>query len=892
MKSRFFLIFFAFVVALSIATTTAEKVPLQNAVILTLDRESAYYLFSLPKEYGRQSLFFGWTVQTDPSLEGELAVLQYSRDSVEWHNLVDTIVSSDGTVIQEQQIDSSWAINGRNYLRAVVGNYASNIVSLTVNVGIGYWVAGGVVAVFSTLVALWYVVNRKWIRKPDAMKRLQSRIYLLLHGKEMWLFLLAGLLIRVILAPFTEQRFDSYVSRLWPALILRYRLYPFEPAMPLGYPLILRYSFPPIWLFISSFSFMIWWAITGFTFPKSPTSLWKHGVDVGNVFESYRSFIPQALPMLDLFLKIPNILADIGIGYLLLNLARSEKQKKTVLFLWILNPFVIQVSTVWGVFDPISTFSTLCFIYFLKKRRFFVSAGFLFLGVGTKLYPVFFLIPVLIYLYEKEKLKVSLKYFSVAILTGMLIFGSFLVFPGGFDFLYRLFFFKASPDWYGKNLFGGLTWQLVLSLFQWSGNLPIFLIIFVPIYMWLNYSFWKAKKDFDSLVIHLASVLLLLYLSYTVVNPQYAFWVLPFLLFLHLQGKFSSKLYAIFSAVPLIYIYGYYNPLQFVTPVTIWQEWNYPPWSDMIRQIWPYIFGDVILNFLAMCLFPFIVLISLVSILQIQKYSLQKDLSHIDDNFSESSKENNVQEKSACVIVPTLNENENIEKLIVNIEKTRIVDHVIVVDDGSTDGTLYHVHKLMEKYDNITLIERGKKMGIGSAIREGLRKSMTLKPLPKFIITMDADLSHNPKDIPKLLEHSRKSKSDIVIGSRYVNGGLIVGWSWHRKLLSAMANALTGLLLGIPVTDCTSGFKCYRRRAIKTLLPSSNGKAYEFQVETLHIARRNGMTLTEIPIVFFERRHGRSKLGAKGVFRFFLFLIHNVATYRFRQKFEKMRTVC
>lgn len=136
----------------------------------------------------------------------------------------------------------------------------------------------------------------------------------------------------------------------------------------------------------------------------------------------------------------------------------------------------------------------------------------------------------------------------------------------------------------------------------------------------LIYFFWRGKNDFDSLVACLGSILLLTYLSYTVVNPQYVFWVLPFLLYLVIKGKFSKKLYTLISAILFIYIYGRHNPLYFISPVYIWQEGNYQPWSDIIQQLWPIIFSNLTILYISVFMFPCIAFLSLRSLIKSSKY--------------------------------------------------------------------------------------------------------------------------------------------------------------------------------------------------------------------------------------------------------------------------------
>jgi len=594
-----------------------------NAITLSLDRETVNYLFNIPKMHAVECLRFRWVVKTDSSYAGQLSVLQFSHDGKEWRNLANAVVEWNGKTSCVQPVDSSWAISGRNYLRVVMGNEISNIVILTVNVGFGYRIVAWVIVVISVLLALWCAWKRIRIRRPQALGKLQSGLRAQVTGRETIVFLTFGLLIRVLLAPWTEQRFDNYVSRLWCSLVYGYNLYPFEPRIPPEYPLVLRYSYPPVWFFVSLFPFFIWWVITGFEFPRNPAFLWNQWVVTGNIFESYRSFVPPALPLLDLLFKLPNILADIGIAYLLIDLTQDTRCKKAILFLWILNPFTIQISSIWGVFDSLCTFFAFYSIYLLWKGKFFLSAMFLSLGIATKMYPMFFLIPILIYIYKNQGLRQSFKYLTTSLFVGVLIFSSFLLFPGGLEFAYRLFTFKASPDWHGRNLIAGLTWTQLLTLYQWEKNQPVFPLIFIPIFLGFIYTFWRGKNDFDSLVTCLLSTLLLTYLSYTVVNPQYVFWALPFMLYLVMKGRLSKKLYMIFSAIPLIYMYGRHNPLYFISPAIIWEEHNCPPWSDVIQQLWPIIFNDLTIRFLSVCMFP---IISLLSLLLLIKSSPRKGL--------------------------------------------------------------------------------------------------------------------------------------------------------------------------------------------------------------------------------------------------------------------------
>jgi len=222
------------------------------------------------------------------------------------------------------------------------------------------------------------------------------------------------------------------------------------------------------------------------------------------------------------------------------------------------------------------------------------------------------------------------------------------------------------------------------------------------------------------------------------------------------------------------------------------------------------------------------------------------------------------------VVIPTYNEGPTIAEVIKGVEKVG-VSQVIVVDDGSTDGTVGRVEELSERYGNIVLVERGRKLGIGSAIRDGIRKALETEPTLDAVVTMDADLSHDPHEIPKLVEAC--DPKTLVVGSRYVGGGIIEGWGVHRKLISATANALANLALGLDVRDATSGFRCYGVEVARAVLSEAGEAGFSFQVETVLRARRMGFRVVEVPIRFVNRVAGRSKLGLGEITGFLRFIL-------------------
>ena len=219
-------------------------------------------------------------------------------------------------------------------------------------------------------------------------------------------------------------------------------------------------------------------------------------------------------------------------------------------------------------------------------------------------------------------------------------------------------------------------------------------------------------------------------------------------------------------------------------------------------------------------------------------------------------------EPQISIIIPTYNERENIAELIQGIDDTldgKWTYEIIVVDDNSPDGTAGAVRRLADRYPAVSLLERPHKSGLASAVAAGFSVAKG-----KYWVMMDADLSHRPDDLPELLQGL--SQYDIVIGSRYVKGGRILGWPLYRRIASRLASAFGRLWLGLSVRDVTSGFVAFRQEAIAPLLPSLEPKGFKLLLEIL--ARARAARVMEAPIAFVDRRHGRSKFAGGEVVAF------------------------
>ncbi|MFA5832250.1 MAG: polyprenol monophosphomannose synthase [Bacteroidota bacterium] len=217
----------------------------------------------------------------------------------------------------------------------------------------------------------------------------------------------------------------------------------------------------------------------------------------------------------------------------------------------------------------------------------------------------------------------------------------------------------------------------------------------------------------------------------------------------------------------------------------------------------------------------------------------------------------------ALVIIPTYNEAQNAEKIITEVLQQSEMVEVLIVDDNSPDGTAEIVKKMMESNSRIHMLQRERKLGLGTAYVAGFKYAIERKF--DFIFEMDADFSHNPKEIPIML--SKMDECDVLIGSRYIKGVNVVNWPMKRLILSYCANIYTRVITGMPVHDATAGFKCYKRKVLETInIDKLRSNGYAFQIETNFLAWKKGFTLMEMPIVFVDRRVGVSKMNKKIVY--------------------------
>ncbi len=219
----------------------------------------------------------------------------------------------------------------------------------------------------------------------------------------------------------------------------------------------------------------------------------------------------------------------------------------------------------------------------------------------------------------------------------------------------------------------------------------------------------------------------------------------------------------------------------------------------------------------------------------------------------------------SIVIIPTYNEKENIEKIIRAVFSLEKLFDILIIDDGSPDGTANIVKSLQSEFiDRLHIVERKGKLGLGTAYICGFKWG--IEHGYDYVFEMDADFSHNPNDLPRLYAACSTEGADLAIGSRYVSGVNVVNWPMSRVLMSYFASKYVRFITGMKIADTTAGFKCYRREVLQTIdLNSIRFKGYAFQIELKFTAYKCGFTLKEVPIIFVNRVEGVSKMSG-GIF--------------------------
>jgi dolichol-phosphate mannosyltransferase len=242
----------------------------------------------------------------------------------------------------------------------------------------------------------------------------------------------------------------------------------------------------------------------------------------------------------------------------------------------------------------------------------------------------------------------------------------------------------------------------------------------------------------------------------------------------------------------------------------------------------------------------------------------------------------------SVIIIPTYNEKENIEKMIRKVFSLSVGFHLLIIDDGSPDGTAGIVKSLMPEFDGrLFMLERKGKLGLGTAYITGFKWCIEKKY--DYIFEMDCDFSHNPDDLIRLLDACQNEGADLAIGSRYIKGANVVNWPLGRVIMSYYASVYVRMVTGIPIKDTTAGFKCYKRQVLETIkLDAIEFIGYAFQIEMKFTAWKHGFKITEVPIIFTDRTEGTSKMS-KNIFKEAILGVIQMKWKSFFKKYQKVK---
>lgn len=404
--------------------------------------------------------------------------------------------------------------------------------------------------------------------------------------------LILGAIIRFSLAPFMEQRWDMYTWRLEQALVYNYHINPFWPQS--GVPLELVWSYPPLWLLILLAIYPVYSIFYRPQLPANIALLWKKWAETGNLFEIYRSFVPVGLPVLDMIDKTPIIVTDLLIGLVLYELIKRDSPKHAyyAFIAWLFNPYVIWISSVWGMFDAIPALLVLLSVYLLIAKRYASSALFLAASTLFKLYSIILIPLMCLMIYKRGEKKETLKYLLLSTCTVLVVtFGTYAIAASASgqnplslstQLTMNLFYKRASPDWGGENLFQNLSPLTFLNVtfkeLKVSSNIPVSPVLMGIALFILAFRILRSRSMSEQDVIVYAVVAhFVVYLTYSVVNEQYLIWVLPLILVLAAKKNSMPLRYfywgiSAFFFLDIIYHYDlsyFLSPYYFPMPTEV-----------------------------------------------------------------------------------------------------------------------------------------------------------------------------------------------------------------------------------------------------------------------------------------------------------------------------------
>ncbi len=458
--------------------------------------------------------------------------LQY-LDGSRWVDLHSFTGNRVGFTELDYGLTSAWAEFGDNTVRVVSGSCSSGNTAFAV-VNDPNAVAVDL-ATYGLLVAL--VV-----------------LFLVLGMRIGWKkFALLGAAVYLAVSPFTGQRYDVFFLLSSGIRILQH-VDPFNPGIPPLYPGALKWAYPPLYPLYSAFSFVVYQAVTGYPLP-SVSSLTYPGW-LTSPFNVFQAFVPSSLPVLVFLLKIPMVVSAVVTGLLL---KRITGDKSSAVW-WVANPLVILVAAVWGQTDPIATVLAVAAVYSFERGKPYHAYLFASFGAAVKVWPAL-LVPLFFVVSLRKERREAFRPLLAVVPALLATVGIYAAYGNPVQSLYTFLYARGIPTFAGAFSVNGLTWQEILLALK-SPPVPLFLVLGIPLYgAILAWMYWKKSED---VVKWLVVSILVFYLTYNYVNPQYFYWILPFLI---LQRRKLAVV--VFTALPLAYMAFAYDVFYFVSPALL-----------------------------------------------------------------------------------------------------------------------------------------------------------------------------------------------------------------------------------------------------------------------------------------------------------------------------------
>jgi hypothetical protein len=526
------------------------RVPVASAqacqIGLVADPPVVHYPGALPSPSGEPKFGEIFDANYSSPLVGQQVTLQY-QDGSRWVNLQTFLANPAGFTETTVGLDTSWTKVGQNTVRALIGSCQSATAGFEVSVDNSAVPADLLVYVLLVLLGVALFLLGKYAR--------------------LGVFMVVATAVYLVIAPYTGQRYDIYFLASSGIRVLQH-VNPFDPGPSNIYPSALKWAYPPLYAVYSAVSYQLYQLFTGATLPSASSLIWPgYMTSTYNVWEA---FVPMTLPTLVLFLKLPMVVSALGTAIQL----RRMTGRKSAAVQWLLNPLVILVTAVWGQLDPIATFFALASLYSYNRNRPYHAYFLASMGAAVKLWPVL-LIPMFLAGSARREGRRAVKPVAAALPAAVASLGLYAAYGSLVQTLFVFVFARGIPTFAGRFTVNGLTWQQVLFALH-SPPVPLFLILGIPLYLIILVHIYR-KGDMDVARWLIVSILIF-YLTYNYVNPQYFYWILPFLI---LQGRRAATW--LFTALPMAYVALSYDIFYFVSPALLLHEFSIGP--SIVEQL-------------------------------------------------------------------------------------------------------------------------------------------------------------------------------------------------------------------------------------------------------------------------------------------------------------------